>query len=150
MKVFTLHRMVDGPDFTLGRMEDEQNNVVCVTAERAWVDKNGDGFGDNGVSRIPPGTYECNRDTHGKLGPHPYEVWEIGGVPGRSEIHIHIGNVAARDSKGCPLVGTAFGPNGSVTGSGDAFRKWMKATEGESKIVLVVKDVPPLSAERVA
>lgn len=146
MSVYDLYRMAEGPGYTLGRIEDSQNVQLCVTAERAWVDKNGNGLGDTNESRIPAGTYICKRDLHNKTSSNPYEVWEVLGVPGRSEIHIHIGNDPRIHSKGCPLVGTDFGPKGTVTRSRDAFDKWMKATAAFSQITLRVHDVPPKAA----
>jgi hypothetical protein len=145
---FRLIRMVEQPGvWTLGRIEDEERRQVCVVAERGWVDKNGDGLGDRNESRIPAGTYECTRDMHGKSKPATaYEVWEINGVPGRSEVHIHIGNNPQVDSLGCPLVGLAFGANGTVSGSRLAFEKWMKLTAGEQKIRLTVVDIEPAQA----
>ena len=146
MSVFDLFRMADGKDFTLGRLEDAERNQICVTAERAWVDKDKNGLGDRNESRIPAGTYVCQRDQHNKSSSAPYEVWEITGVPGRSEIHIHRGNDPRIHSKGCPLVGTNFGPNGTVTESGKAFEKWMRVTAGFDRITLRVHDVPPKAA----
>ena len=142
MRHFHLIRMAELPGvWTLGRLEDEEHKQLCVVAERGWVDKNGDGLGDRNESRIPAGTYECTRDKHNKSSPDAYECWEINGVPGRSEIHIHVGNDPRRDSKGCPLVGTAFGANGTVTQSKVAFQKWMKATAGLERIRLTVHDI---------
>ena len=141
MSVYDLWRMAEGADYTLGRIEDSERKQLCTIAERAWVDLDGNGLGDSGKSRIPAGTYECRRDLHGKSGPKPYEVWEILGVPGRSEIHIHIGNDPRIHSKGCPLVGTDFGPNGTVTESRKAFKKWMDATKDFDAITLRVHDV---------
>jgi hypothetical protein len=143
MSVFHLWRMAEGATYTIGRIEDEERHQVCVTTERPWVDKNNDGLGDPKVSRIPSGTYTCRRDMHGKSGPHPYEVWEICDVPGRSEIHIHIGNDPMKDSIGCPLVGSAFGAQGFVTKSRDAFDRWMAATSKYKEITLHVHDIPP-------
>lgn len=142
MSVYDLYRMAEGKDYTLGRIEDAQNVQLCVVTERAWVDKNGDGLGDRNESRIPAGTYICRRDKHNKSSPDAYEVWEILGVPGRSEIHIHVGNDPRIHSKGCPLVGTNFGPNGTVTESRKAFTKWMQATAAFQQITLRVHDVP--------
>lgn len=142
MSTYDLYRMVEHPGvWTLGRLEDSERRQLCVIAERGWVDKNGDGIGDSNVSRIPAGTYECERDMHGKSGPNPYEVWEIKGVPGRSEIHVHIGNSPEKDSKGCPLVGSDFGPNGTVVGSRDAFKRWMAATAAFDRITIRVHDI---------
>ena len=142
--IYDLIRMSEGPGWTLGRLEDSARQQLCVIAERAWVDKNGDGLGDTNESRIPAGTYICRRDMHNKSSSEPYEVWEITGVPGRSEIHIHRGNDPRIHSKGCPLVGSAFGPNGTVKESGKAFARWMDATSRYETITLRVHDVPPL------
>jgi hypothetical protein len=101
----------------------------------------------SGTRTIPAGTYECTRDMHGKSGPSPYEVWEINGVPGRSEVHIHIGNDPRTDSLGCPLVGMAFAPKGTVAQSKVAFAKWMKATAGETRIRITFHDIPHPACE---
>lgn len=140
MMHLTLRRMVDGDTYTLGRLEDAESRQVCVTAERAWVDLNRDGLGDPEVSRIPAGTYTCHRDIHGKTGPLPYQVWELENVPGRSEIHIHIGNDPGKHSKGCILVGTTWGAGGTINNSRSAFDTLMRLTEGHDEITLTVVD----------
>lgn len=146
MSVYDLYRMAESPGvWTLGRIEDAEKHQVCVIAERGWVDKDGNGLGDPNVSRIPAGTYTCRRDMHGKSRPAPYvpyEVWEICDVPGRSEIHMHIGVDPQKDSKGCPLVGSDFGPNGTVKESRAAFKHWMDATSQYTTITLRVHDIP--------
>ena len=142
MSTYDLFRMAEGADYTLGRIEDSERRQLCTVAERAWVDNDGNGIGDANLSRIPAGTYECRRDMHGKSKPATaYEVWEILGVPGRSEVHIHRGNDPRIHSKGCPLVGTDFGPDGTVTESRKAFAKWMDATRDFDSITLRVHDV---------
>lgn len=144
MSVYDLYRMAEGPGYTLGRIEDSEKRQVCVTAERAWVDTDGNGIGDTNESRIPAGTYRCHRDTHGKNKPNPYTVWELENVPGRSEVHIHIGNNPRTDSLGCPLVGSAWDANGTITGSRAAFERWMKLTADFETITLRVHDLPKL------
>ena len=140
--VYDLYRMAEGADWTLGRIEDSERRQLCTIAERAWVDKDGNGIGDRNESRIPAGTYTCRRDMHNKQSENAYEVWEICDVPGRSEIHMHIGNDPRKDSKGCPLVGTDFGANGCVTESRKGFKRWMDATKEYDTITLHVHDVP--------
>lgn len=145
MSVYDLYRMSELPGvWTLGRIEDGEHRQICTIAERGWVDKNGDGLGDTNVSRIPAGTYICRRDMHGKSGPNPYQVWEIRDVPGRSEIHIHRGRDPRIHSKGCPLTGTDFGPNGTVLNTAVGFDRWMAATAQYDTITLRVHDIPPL------
>lgn len=142
MKIFDLYRMVEGPDFTLGRLEDEENREVCVIAEKGWVDKDNNGIGDDNVSRIQAGEYECERDIHNKRSETRYECWELCDVKGRSEIHMHRGNDPRVHSKGCLLVGTKFGENGTVIGSIDAYKKWMELTKNETKIKIRIHDIP--------
>jgi hypothetical protein len=137
---FTLERIEEGEGYTLGRLMDAAGKRVCVTAERAWVDKNGDGLGDRMESRIPAGDYLCARDTHNKSSPKPYRCWEVLDVPGRSEIHIHIGNDPRKDSLGCPLVGTKYGAKGTIEGSKAAFEKLEALTKDHERIRLIVKD----------
>ena len=141
MMRLTLIRVAETDRYTLGRIEDAEHRQVCVTAERPWVDKDGNGLGDKNESRIPAGVYTCRRDLHGKSKPNPYEVWEICDVPGRSEVHIHIGNDVQVDSLGCPLVGTDYGPKGTIRGSRAAFANLMQLTKGHDAITLTVKDV---------
>lgn len=140
-RVLTLYRMRANEVCTLGRLEAEDSAQICVTLEEPWRDANGDGIGDRSVSRIPPGEYLCKRDMHGKSKPNPYEVWEVLGVPGRSEIHIHIGN-AATDTEGCILVGSAFHGLNAISGSKHAFDKLMRETKDAESITLKVKDIP--------
>lgn len=139
MKTLTLYRMRPTPTATFGRIEAEDSAQLCVTLEPAWVDANADGIGDRGVSRIPAGTYTCRRDIHGKTKPNPYEVWEVLGVPGRSEIHIHRGTKRSH-TQGCILVGSAFHGPDEISGSAHAFDKLMKETARDSELTLVVID----------
>jgi hypothetical protein len=60
---------------------------------------------------IPAGTYTCQRVQSPKFG----NTFEVTGVPGRSHILFHKGNLAD-DSRGCILVGEAFNPVGGVDG----------------------------------
>lgn len=63
-----------------------------------------------GETRIPPGRYKIVKRTHGKFYDqyrkkygHKFAI-EIQGVPGFSDILIHIGNTP-KDTRGCILVG---------------------------------------------
>ena len=139
MLEFTLIRMVDAADHTFGRIEDAENRRVCYTLEEPWRDANGDGFGDTGVSRIPPGRYACRVAMSPSRG---YAVPWIDGVPGRVAIQIHKGNTVDH-TEGCVLVGTAFGAlNGkpAVLHSKDAFARLMKAIGPATAFALTVKD----------
>lgn len=138
MRTFTLSRKYEEGNATIGRLDDETGERICFTLEHLWVDRDGNGIGDRNVSRIPAGEYICRRDKHGKSKPNPYEVWELIDVPGRSEVHIHIGNTV-KDTLGCILVGNKV-LNDRLSDSRGAFATWMHETAGESEIYLIVKD----------
>lgn len=58
-------------------------------------------------SCIPPGTYECERFDHPRMG----QCWLLDKVPDRSEIMIHSGNFASGkkvDIEGCIMPGLRF------------------------------------------
>ena len=141
MRTLTLYRMRANDVCTLGRLEAHDSVQICVTLEEPWRDANQDGIGDKNVSRIPAGEYVCRRDMHGKSKPNPYEVWEVLGVPGRSEIHIHIGNTS-EDTLGCILVGSAWAGANSISGSRNAFDKLMRETKDLNELTLRVVDIP--------
>lgn len=136
MMDLTLYRMVHDPLCTIGRIEDAEGQQVCFTLELPWKDNL------PSVSCIPAGDYVCRRDMHGKTKPNPYQVWEVTGVPGRSEIHIHKGN-RARDVLGCIIVGERLGMLGgerAVLDSAKAFAHLMRLTESHDSITLHIKD----------
>ena len=138
MKRFTLIRANrNGVAPTFGRLEDEEGVQVCVTLELPWRDD------AHEVSCIPAGEYPAHRFLSPKRG---YEVFMLDDVPGRSAIELHIGNTV-HDTDGCILLGTAHGlVNGQqgITGSGDAFRKFMALCAGEQNIVVAIVDPTPV------
>jgi hypothetical protein len=124
---------------TLGRIETEDFQQLCVTLEEPWRDANKDGLGDTNVSRIPAGEFKAFR----RLSPaRGYEVFELVDVPGRKNVQLHKGN-DVRDTLGCILIGTAFEKN-AISGSKLAFEKFMRELKGHDEFLLVVHDVPPL------
>mgnify|MGYP001603980654 CR=1 FL=1 len=75
-------------------------------------------------SCIPTGKYICRRVNSPKFG----ETFEITGVPGRSNILFHKGNVPKKDSKGCVLIAEEFGQVGinvAVLSSGKGYLEFM-------------------------
>lgn len=91
--VTLIRERVDGPGvegvlFVNGRR-------VCDTLEPAWRDN------EPGASCVPEGVYRMVPEYSPAF---RRELWELKGVPGRSEIKIHRGNTPA-DSRGCILVG---------------------------------------------
>ncbi len=78
--------------------------ATIFTLEHPWTDKNGDGLGDTGRSCIPAGMEFEMKFRPDAQTRHPYDVWELIGVPGRENIQVHIGNVIDH-TDGCVLVG---------------------------------------------
>lgn len=139
MRTLTLHRMRENEVCTMGRIETEDFQQLCVTLEEPWRDADKNGLGDKNVSRIPAGEFRAFR----RLSPaRGHEVFELEGVPGRTNVQLHKGNTV-EDTLGCILIGTAFGTN-CITGSKFAFEKFMAELKHVDEFTLIVKDVPPL------
>lgn len=140
MKTLSFERYAEKGDATLGTFHNEKGEQLAVGLEHLWVDKNKDGVGDRSVSRIPAGSYRAFRI----LSPHRgYEVFQLEGVPGRSNIQIHRGNTV-KDTEGCILLGKHEGEidgETAVLESAAAFHDFMLANP-EDEFVLTVKDIP--------
>jgi hypothetical protein len=82
---------------------------ICYTLELAWF------WNAQCRSCVPPGQY------NGHIRQDKPDGWRIqlDGVPAREAIQIHVGNYP-RDTEGCVLVGTTYGPD-FVLGSGEAY-----------------------------
>lgn len=149
MKLMVLQRIDKNAKRCYGRMEDEHGKVVCeATLEEPHRDEDGDGITDRGRSCIPAGTYEMflrKSKRNGGTGGRDYDVWELEGVPGRTNVQVHIGN-DLEDTEGCILVGSArshqkpLDEKGYVIGSGPAHGRWMDALKGETRARLKVVD----------
>jgi len=100
--------------------------AFAVTLEREWLD-NKPSVGNVAGSCIPSGTYVCKRVNSPKFG----NTFEITGVPNRSHILFHSGNIDD-DSRGCVLVGEAFNPvkgKDGITSSREGFAEFLRRTE---------------------
>ncbi len=86
---------------TLGRLELE--GFSCVTMEPPWANNKPN------VSCIPPGEYQA----HWHKSPRYGWVYALLGVPGRSHILIHPGNIVTH-TKGCILPGARVGELGGL------------------------------------
>lgn len=107
---------------TLGTLTSKDGKFSCVTLERPAE-------GDHPC--IPAGTYQVIIDWH-----HPtdlekrYRCPELLGVPGRSQIQIHIANRCG-ELLGCIAPGERVAAGGEcVEASGDAFRRLMAYLDG--------------------
>jgi len=101
--------------------------LAWPTVEQPWRDN------AVGKSCIPLGVYRLKLGMYyhgdGPGGKEDYPAFEVLGVPGRTEIKIHRGNVAT-DVRGCIAPGNGLGAIGNVWAvlqSGEALRQFMAA-----------------------
>lgn len=137
MTTLALHRLQRTAFATFGQLVDEEQTVICLTLELPWRDNEHD------ASCIPAGTYTAHRRHSPK---HGYDLFELSGVPDRSNIELHIGNTTA-DTEGCILLGSNLGTvNGQpgITGSAAAFRRFMERMQGVDAFALTITDPLPL------
>ncbi len=107
---------------------------IGVTGERPWENN------ERNISCIPPGQYLCQRVKAPKHG----DTFEIIGVPGRSAILFHKGNLPLEHSQGCVLVAEQFEPlNGvpAVLASGKGYGEFMGKLDGINTFPLVITEV---------
>jgi hypothetical protein len=137
----TIERETETKDCTSGQMLIN-GEFLCHTIELPWKDN------QSMVSSIPAGKYA------GHLRYDKPDKWRIqlGDVPGRSGIQIHIGNYT-REIQGCILVGQGLGADGcSTTSSKDAYSALRKKFYGSDEpnacpdltIIVEVVAPPPL------
>jgi hypothetical protein len=136
MKSVTLVRLFAGTHGTFGRLSVQG---------RSWwtVERQADGL----HPRIPAGVYPLAPATFfggdGPGGKPDYPAYALT-VPGRDQIKIHVANWAYQ-LKGCIAPGLTveyFGgpPTLGVTSSGDAFRYFMAAMDGDVGELTVSED----------
>lgn len=140
MREFSLARVTQNDFATYGELHDDTGATISVTLELPWHNN------QHNISCILAGRYVCRRRysvEHGRV------LFWIDDVPGRGCVELHIGCLPS-DSKGCILLGTAFGfveyPDGrkgdGVTGSHAAFDRFMNLLEGADEFALTITDVP--------
>lgn len=91
--ILRLERQIFTPYCTIGTLY-EDSKEICKTLENPWYNN------VSNISCIPGGRYEVERDTKGI-----HQYFAIKNVPARTNIEIHIGNLA-KDTKGCILCGS--------------------------------------------
>jgi hypothetical protein len=136
-----LQRLEQNDAGTYGLLLTDDEREVCHTLELPWQNN------APRISCIPAGTYTCRRrwSNHFKL-----EVFEITGVPGRSDILMHPANYT-RELLGCVALGTSFvdlngdGVN-DLASSRVAFTAFMKMMNGVQSFTLTVSDPPPVAS----
>jgi hypothetical protein len=123
-------------------VRDDTGIPFAVTLERDWDHgSNRPSKGDKPGACIPAGTYTCVRVDS----PRFRDTFEVKGVPGRSFILLHKGNLAD-DSRGCILVGEQFDPvKGAqgITASADGFAEFLTIQTGVQAFTLTIRNVWP-------
>ena len=89
---FGIKREIISNKATLGTLINPKGLEIAKTLELPFMDNK------QGISCIPFGTYQCNKDNTGR-----YRFWKISDVPGREYIEFHPGNYAT-DTNGCILL----------------------------------------------
>ena len=93
-----LQRQLKGADGIFGGLNDEDDNQVAVTLERAYM------TGGQWTPKIPAGVYTCVRGSHALKNGGMFETFEVKGVKDHSGLLFHPGNFDS-DSEGCILLG---------------------------------------------
>lgn len=133
---FCIKRFSENDKATYGVFCD--NGVpFAVTLELPWLNN------QRSISRIPAGTYKCERRMYHGGG---YQTFEITNVPGRSNILIHKLNYIY-ETEGCIGVGEKFtemnkdSKSSEIGESTEGFNEFMFKTEGLSVFNLEIRDV---------
>ena len=140
MKYAEIVRVFGRPDGTFGILSvgDERTiagfNPICLTCERPWLGN------QRGISCIPTGQYTCLRVNSPKFG----DTFEVTGVPQRSEILLHRGNIDD-DSHGCIILGENFAPwttgQLSIASSYNAFAEFLHEMKDQDSFSLTIREV---------
>lgn len=129
--VLEIIRLSETEQGTLGVLRI-QKECFCVTLELP------DRLNQPSRSSIPAQQYICQRHTSPKF----EETFRVLDVPGREAILFHPGNVV-EDTEGCILLGQYFGKlrgDRAILNSGNTFRAFMEALEGNDTAHLTIKE----------
>lgn len=124
-------RLETGAEGTFGVLRMD-GRVFCVTLEPPDRDNR------RNASCIPAGEYVCRRVESPRYG----VTFEVTGVPGRSNILFHPGNVSG-DTRGCVLLGNHFGllrGDRGVLNSGRTFARFMDNLGQDASFTLSIDD----------
>ena len=125
--IITLHRFLSARSGTFGDIEVNGHRFFSV--EKPWVGNT------PFVSCIPAGRYAMALGKYHRGG---YQAFELLGVPGRSDIKIHIGNTP-NDVSGCIAIGGKLGfidKELAVLNSRKVFEKFMMLMGGRNRAVI--------------
>lgn len=119
---------------TFGKLMIPGSDFRCYTVEQDWEQNAW------GLSCIPEGTYILDLDFYHHGG---YAAYELRDVPKRSEIKMHVANVAG-DVKGCIGLGDALGVSKGTWGvlnSKRTFAAFMAAMDGVDRTTITIASV---------
>lgn len=139
----TLPRLEDSGFATYGHLINAEQKEICKTLELPWLGNR------HNVSCVPAGLYVAEREYSTA---HHRALFWLRDVPDRDDVEVHIGCLP-RDTKGCILLGSAFGfvdyddgkPGASghgITGSRIAFEKFMLSMTGINRFELDILTSP--------
>lgn len=140
MKTIILNRDFQDNKQSLGvcYVKDEKGNVLfkSESIERGWQDN------QNSISCYPTGSYKVVLEYSPRF---QRDLWEIKGVPERSECKFHAANFA-RQLNGCTALGEQrldIDKDGyhDVTNSQATMLKFHEALSGDLEAILIVKDI---------
>jgi len=130
--MITIKRTAENEYGTFGVLLDG-DLPFALTLERKWLNN------QSNISCIPTGVYTCRRVDS----PHFGDTFEVTGVPGRSHILFHKGNLDD-DSHGCILVGEEYDPvlgSYGIKASRDGFNEFMQRLRGSETFHLEIQEV---------
>jgi hypothetical protein len=110
-----------------------------VTLERPWLNN------ARNISCIPDGAYRCVKTTNRHLGAGTIipVTFEIVGVPDRSGILFHAGNIVSQ-SEGCVMFGLQWDSEDSpftILGSAAAMRRFNHLTKDNKEFPLTIETI---------
>jgi len=133
MKTMTIKRITENQDGLFGVLLDG-NIQFALTVERNWLNN------QPNISCIPIGQYKCVRVKSKRFG----ITFEITGVPNRSNILFHWGNVKT-DSEGCIIIGEKYSELNGVNAvlesknTPEGFNEFMRRLQGVNEFMLNIE-----------
>jgi len=129
--VLEILRMEESKEGSLGALRIGKE-LFCTTLEPP------DELNEVGISSIPVGQYVCKRYSSTK---YP-DTWEIIGVPGRTKVLFHAGNVV-EDTRGCVILGQYWGKlreHRAVLNSGKTFEAFKELLLPYDELHLTIRE----------
>lgn len=139
MKTVLINRFKITDKYTLGHcyIKHENNSVeyIGVTMERGWLNN------QNNISCVPEGVYDLKLEYSPKF---RKDLWELYGVPNRSECKFHAANYW-RQLNGCIALGVKHKDidgdgDPDITSSRDTMKKFHNSMTG-TKACIVIKNI---------